>query len=216
MSEAISKYFDEIDFSDPLIIRSREIAMFMDGYIRLCAMQAKNDAQREKLLTEAGSIACEKASKGDPKVYGWMVDYFYTGYETYNIKDGMKMLEQHINNPLLNFQKQQIMQRLEGMAKLVSGALAPDFVMSDNVGKSFQFYQWKPKTKYKLLLFWTTSCIDCLKLVDQLRQWYNQSANKKKLEIVAVNLDEAQVAVGSGIARLQLFRGGNIYRLRRE
>ena len=48
--------------------------MFMDGYIRLFAMQAKNDAQREKLLTEAGSIACEKekASRAIPRfTVGW-------------------------------------------------------------------------------------------------------------------------------------------------
>ena len=89
------------------------------------------------------------------------------------------MLEQHINNPRCLTSKTTNYAAFGRHGEISFRALAPDFVMSDNVGKSFQFYQWKPKTKYKLLLFWTTSCIDCLKLVNQLRQWYNQSANKR-------------------------------------
>ena len=193
----LKNYFEGINFSDPLIIRTRELAKFMDAYMGLYGMQATTEELRDSLFTQAGSVACEKASKGNPQVYGWMVDYFYVGYETYNIKKGMAMLEEHINNPnCLTSKKQQIIQRLEGMVKLVPGALAPDFVISDNQAKNFQLHKWKPKARHKLLLFWTTSCVDCLKLVEELRQWYNQPANKKKIDIVAVNLDEAQVGAG--------------------
>jgi thiol-disulfide isomerase/thioredoxin len=191
MSQILKNYFEGIDFSDPLIIRSRELSKFMDAYMGLYGMQAKTLELRDSLFTQAGRVACEKASHGHPQVYGWMVDYFYVGYETYDIKKGMAMLQEHINNPhCLTSKKQQITQRLEGMIKLVPGALAPDFVINDKQGNNFQFHKWKPKARYKLLLFWTTSCGDCLKLVDALSQWYNQPANKKKLDIVAVNLDE--------------------------
>jgi len=197
LNQILKNYFEGIDFNDPLIIRSRELAKFMDDYVRLYAMQATTEELRDSLFTQAGSVACEKASQGHPKVYGWMVDYFYVGYETYDIKKGMAMLEEHINNPdCLTSKKQQIIQRLTGMARLVPGTLAPDFVMSDNQGNNFQFHKWKPKARHKLLLFWTTGCIDCLKLVEELRQWYNQPANKKKLDIMAVNLDEAQAEAG--------------------
>jgi thiol-disulfide isomerase/thioredoxin len=197
LNQVLKNYFEGFDFNNPLIIRSREMSQFMDAYMRLYGLQATSLELRDTLFTQAGSVACEKAAQGNPQVYGWMVDYFYTGYETYDIKKGMIMLQEHINNPrCLTSKKQQITQRLEGIARLVPGALAPDFVISDIPGKDFQFHKWKPKTKYKLLLFWTTSCVDCLKLVEQLRQWHNQSANKKKLDIVAVNLDEAQAEAG--------------------
>ncbi len=99
LGQIIKNYFEGIDFSDARIIRSRELSKFMDDYMRLYAMQATTYELRDSLFTQAGSVACEKASKGHPKVYGWMVDYFYNGYETYHIDKGMAMLQQHINNP---------------------------------------------------------------------------------------------------------------------
>lgn len=197
LNQILKNYFEGIDFSDPLIIRSREMNRFMDVYMGLYGMQAKTTEQRDALFTQAGKVACEKASTGHPQVYGWMVDYFYTGYETYNIKNGMAILQEHISNPnCLTSKKLQITQRLAGSARLVPGALAPDFSGVDNQGNNFQFYKWKPKAQHKLILFWTTSCIDCLNLVNELKQWHDLPANKKKLDIAAINLDEAQIDPG--------------------
>ena len=101
------------------------------------------------------------------------------------------MLEEHINNPnCLTSKKQQITKRLEGMAKLIPGALSPDFVISDNQGKNFEFHQYKGKARYKLLLFWSAGCVNCQQLINELKQWYNLPLNKKKLDIIAVSLDE--------------------------
>lgn len=196
LNQIIKNYFEGIDFSDSLIIRSRELSKFMDDYIRLYAMQAKTNEERDSLFTQAGRVACGKASKGHPKVYGWMVDYFYAGYESLNTKDGMAMLQEHINNPnCLTSKKQQIIKRLEGMKKLVPGALSPDFVMSDNEGKNFELHKWKGKARHKLLLFWSVGCESCRQLVNGLRQWSNEPVNKKKLDIIAVSLDETEPEV---------------------
>lgn len=191
--QLIKNYFEGIDLNDPLIIRSRELSMFMDGYMNLYGMQAVTRELRDELFTQAGRAACEKASKGHPKVYGWMVDYFYAGYETYGITEGMAMLKEHINNPnCLTTKKQQIIKRLEGSAKLVPGALAPNFVISDNEGNSFEFHKWKGKAPYKLLLFWSTNCEFCSRLINELKQWHNEPANKEKIDIAAVSLDETK------------------------
>lgn len=196
LDQLLKNYFEGIDFSDPLIIRSRELSLFMDGYIRLYGMQAANEEARGALFTQAGSSACEKASHGHPKVYGWMVDYFYAGYETYGIKQGMAMLQRHISNPdCLTSKKEQITRRLEGMARLAPGVLSPDFVIRGNQGNNFEFHKWKSKTRYKLLLFWSSSCAPCQELVHGLRQLYNEPANKEKVDIVAVSLDETDADV---------------------
>ncbi|MBI5873243.1 MAG: redoxin domain-containing protein [Candidatus Omnitrophica bacterium] len=193
LNQILKNYFDGIDLSDPLIIRSRELSKFMDDYIRLYAMQATTKESRDALFTQAGRIACEKASKGHPSVYGWMADYFYIGYESLGIKQGMAMLEEHINNPnCLTSKKQQITKRLAGIQKLVPGALAPDFVIEDNEGNNFEFHKWRGKAPHKLLLFWSADCTSCQELVSGLTQWYNEGINKKKLDIVAVGLDETE------------------------
>lgn len=200
LNRILKNYFEGIDFSGPIIIRTRELSKFMDEYMRMYGMQALSEELRDSLFTQAGSVACEAASHGDLKVYGWMVDYFYNGYETYHIDKGMEMLKEHINNPnCLTSKKQQILKRLDGMAKLVAGTLAPDFVINDTQGNNFQFHKWKGlpanrqgNARYKLLLFWSVGCSSCHELVDGLWRWYSEAANKKKLDIVAVSLDETQ------------------------
>ncbi|MFH1189714.1 MAG: TlpA disulfide reductase family protein [Candidatus Omnitrophota bacterium] len=213
LGEIIKNYFEGIDFNDPAILRSRELSRFMDAYIGLHGMQAITTELRDSLFTRAGSLACEKASKGNPQVYGWVVDYFYAGYETYGIKDGMTMLQEHINNPnCLTSKKEQILQRLKSMERLIPGAPAPDFTINDSKGDSFRLYKWKPKPRHKLLLFWTTGCADCLKVIDGLRQWHKEPANSKRVDIAAINLDEAQVGPGKWEAVVAALPGWKHFR----
>ncbi|MBL7072700.1 MAG: redoxin domain-containing protein [Candidatus Omnitrophica bacterium] len=189
----IQNYFEGIDFNDPLILRSRELSMLMNGYVRLFSMQAVTEKSRSELFAEAGRVACEKASRGNPKVYGWMVDYFYKGYETYGIPEGMRVLEKHINNPNCHAEKkQQIIKRLEGMKRLFPGAVSPDFAASDNEGNNFEFHKWKGATAHKLLLFWSSDCVSCRNLAKELKQWQNHPENKEKIDIAAVSLDETE------------------------
>jgi hypothetical protein len=183
-------YFEGIDFSDTLILPSRELNQFMSDYMSLYGMLSTTSELRDSLFTMAGSIACEKASEGHPKVYGWMTDYFYNGYETYSINKGMVMLQKHMNNPnCLTSKKQQINKRLAGVKDLIPGSLAPDFVLPVNADDNFNFHKWKSKAPYKLLLFWSADCAHCLLFVNELKQWYSIPENKKKLDIIAVSLD---------------------------
>lgn len=193
LGNILKNYFDGIDFNDPLIIRSRELRMFMDGYAGLYSMRAAILEERNLLLVQAGSIACEKASKGHPQVYGWIVDYFYKGYEANNIKQGMVMLKEHADNPdCLTSKRQQIIQRLEGMEKMVPGVLSPDFVVIDDKGSSLEFHKWAPEKQYKLLLFSSSTCEACQYLLNSLRQWQSASANNEKLDVIIISIDKMQ------------------------
>lgn len=199
VNSLIQNYFDGLDLNNPLITRSRELSMFMNGYMNLYGMQAKSEEAHDSFFTEAGRTACEKAAKGDPKVYGWMVDYFYAGYESYNIAKGMEMLKEHIDNPnCLTSKKEQIIKRLEGAKKLVAGTLAPNFIIKDKDDESreFEFHKWKGKAQYKLLLFWTNDCVSCNDLVKAISEWHNIPANKEKLDIAAISLNETEAMEG--------------------
>jgi len=196
LNQILKNYFEGIDFSDTLIIHSRELNKLMNDYMGLYSMQATSKELADSMFIQAGRVACEKASKGDPKIYGWMVDYFYDGYETYGLEKGIAMLEQHINNPnCLTSKKRQIIKRLDGMGKLVPGSLSPNFIMQDIEGNNFDFHAYRGKAKYKLLLFWSADCDHCMLLVNSLTQWYNESGNKEKLDIVAVSLDGTETEV---------------------
>lgn len=187
----IAHYFDGINLKDPLLVNTVELKEWMNDYVNLYGSLSFTEVLRDSLFTLAGKRAIEKASLGDPKVYGWMADYFYNGYEVYGIQTGMTMLQEHINNPnCLTSKKQQINKRIEGIENMKIGTIAPNFIMPDEDGISFDFHAFKGKTPYKLLLFWSADCGHCEKLVEELKVWSLLPENKKKMDIVAVSLDE--------------------------
>ena len=169
MNSLIAHYFDDMDFKDPMLVKTADLKDWMNKYVNLYGAMSTTVALRDSLFTVAGKRAIEKASHGNPSVYGWMVDYFYAGYESFGIKNGMTMLQQYINDPnCLTSKKQQIIKRLDGMEKLVAGTLAPDFTLSYIDGSDFNFHIYKGTAKYKLLLFWSADCSHCDQLVTEM------------------------------------------------
>jgi len=192
-NKMLENYFEGIDLNNSLIIATREMSMFMNNYMGLYGIQAKTEEARNQLFTTAGRIACEKASKGHPKVYGWMVDYFYNGYETFGIKDGMLMLKEHADNPACPAKKKQnIIESVEGMTRLSLGSVSPDFTMTDSRGEDFKFHNWKPASAYKLIIFSLTDCSPCKRLIKDIATWYNEPNNKDKLDVVIIDMVDSE------------------------
>ena len=94
----ITHYFDNMDFKDPLLTKTSNLNKWMDGYVNLYGPLCTTTALRDSLFPLAGKTAIEKAKQGHPMVYGWMVDYFYHGYETNGINAGMKILEPYLKD----------------------------------------------------------------------------------------------------------------------
>jgi len=66
---------------------------WMDGFVNFNGELATSVNLRDSIFTLAGKTAIEKARTGHPMVYGWMVDYFFKGYESFNITKGIEMLQ---------------------------------------------------------------------------------------------------------------------------
>jgi len=91
----------------------------------------------------------------------------------------------------------------------VAGTMAPDFSMNNIDGTIFNFHAFKEKTKYKLLLFWSADCSHCQQLVSELSPWYNETGNREKLDIVAVNVDETAAEVKKWESAITDLKGWN-------
>ncbi len=196
MQSLLDHYFDGVDFKDSLLTRTTNLKEWMNGYVNIYGSMAKTDGERDSLLTLAGFRAIEKAKRGHPKVYGWMVDYFYSGYESFQVGGGMTMLQQYLDDPqCFTAKREQIIKRIESMTRLSKGTLAPDFTLKDSKGELFNLHAFKGAAKYKLLLFWSADCDHCRQLVSQLNQWYLEPFNKAKLDIVAVSMDDTATEV---------------------
>jgi len=187
----ITHYFDGIDFNDDLLMQTKGLKEFVNSYVNIYGSISFNEKLKDSLFTMCGKRAIEKASLGSPKMYGWMVDYFYTGYEAYNIKPGMQMLESHINNPnCLTSKKLEIIKRLDGMKTLTVGTLSPNFTLQTSDNTPFIFHEYTSTKKYTLLLFWSADCSHCIQLVEELSKWMTD--NESKIEVIAVSLDETE------------------------
>jgi peroxiredoxin len=201
-------YFDNIDFNDSLLIRTRDLKSWMDQYVNLFGEEATTNALRDSLFTLAGKTAIEKAKTGHPAVYGWMVDYFYKGYESFNIEPGIAMLAPYLDDPnCLTSKKQAILKRLEGMKTLLPGTIAPDFSFEDDAGNAVNFHNYQVTTPYKLVLFWSADCPHCMELVNKLYSWWLQPGNKKQMSVLAVSLDETETEVAEYKSTIKLLPG---------
>jgi hypothetical protein len=189
-------YLEVIDFSKPLIIRTSEMKSWMDSYVNLFGELATTTFLRDSLFTLAGKNAIEAARKGDPTVYGWMVDYFFNGYESFNIDTGIKMLEPYLNDPnCLTSKRVEINNRLTGMKSLVPGKVAPDISMIDSNGNPFVLSKYNNSKGNILLLFWSADCSHCKEMTDKLWQWYLNPQARNKLDIVAISVDETETEI---------------------
>ena len=194
----ITHYFDNMDFKDTLILKTSDLNKWMDQYVNLYGKLSTTTALRDSLFPLAGKTAIEKAKRGDPRMYGWMVDYFYRGYETNGISAGMKILEPYLDDSsCLTSKRQEIARRLKGIETLVAGSIAPDIKMKDTDGNQFELKTLETQCKYILILFWSAGCSHCMETINVLYPWQQQSEVQKKIKVVAISLDETETEMKS-------------------
>ncbi|HJY23365.1 MAG TPA: hypothetical protein VJ279_10790, partial [Hanamia sp.] len=134
----IAHYFEGIDGKDSLIVRTPDLSKWMDNYVNLYGQLSTTIALRDSLFPLAGKNAIEIARKGHPLFYGWMVDYFYKGYEANGLDAGMKILAPYLDDPnCLTSKRMEINRRLKGIETLVAGSKAPDINIKDKDGIAF-------------------------------------------------------------------------------
>ena len=189
-SRQAATWFDTFNFNDTLTIRSRQMNEFINSYVAVFGSRAIDAPSRDSLFTRAGRLACERASSGHPKVYGWMVDYFFNGYESYNITSGLKMLEKHVNNPrCLTSRKQEVLRRLEGIKRMVPGVQSPNVKVQNEQDKETILDFSFGKMDYHLLVFYDSECSHCNELLAGLQKWYERAENRAWLDIYSVSID---------------------------
>ncbi|MEI7525207.1 MAG: thioredoxin family protein [Mariniphaga sp.] len=204
----ITHYFDGVDFKDPLILKTSDCKKWMDSYVNLHGQLATTKALRDSLFPEAGRTAIEKAKQGHPLVYGWMVDYFYRGYETNGITAGMKILEPYLNDSTcLTSKRQEITRRLKGIVTLVAGSVAPDITIKDIDSNLFDLNTYETHCKYILILFWSAGCSHCMEMVNSLYPWQQQIEMQQKIKVVAISLDETETEIKSYDEKIKELKG---------
>jgi hypothetical protein len=208
LNSMIDHYFDGTDFKDSLMTKTSDMNRWMDGYVNLYGQQVTSVALRDSLFPLAGKTAIEKAKLGHPRVYGWMVDYFYRGFETNGIDAGIAILAPYMDDPnCLTSKRQEILRRLEGIETLLPGTKAPDITMTDPNGGQFNLYDYGTYCDYILIFFWSADCEHCEQMTSVLYPWQQQENISKKLMVLAVSLDETDTELAAWQQKMIQFSG---------
>lgn len=190
----ISNYFVGMDFSNKNVLRVSYLKSWMDSYVNKYIELATSQEMMTQLFVEAGEKAIDKSKNGDPYFYGWMVDYFFNGYETMNIQEGITMLQKYVSDPnCMTYKKKEIDKRVTGIQTLKEGVVAPNFSFVDDSGENHDLHSYHTNADYKLVVFWSADCEHCEALVNSLYEW--NELNKSELEVFALSLDESNTEV---------------------
>jgi thioredoxin-related protein len=184
------------------------MSKWMDNYVNLYGQMVTTTALRDSLFSLAGKTAIERARGGHPLVYGWMVDYFYRGYETNGIDAGMKILEPYLDDPkCMTSKRQEISRRLKGIETLVPGSKAPGITMTDSQGQLFDLYKFETTCKYILILFWSADCEHCATVLSNLHPWQQQPDVSQKIIVAAISLDETETEIKAWEQKITALQG---------
>ena len=191
INQQIDHWFDGCLFNDSTVLKSQQMNNFLNQYINLVGTKITSEALKDSLLVHAGRLVCEKASQGNPLVYGYVVDYFYRGYEAYNIQSGIKMLEKYADDPrCITTRKKEIVRRLEGIGKMLPGTVVKNLHVED-IGQSSKDINLKASSKtYQLVIFYESACGHCSDLLAELKKWYAIPQNREWFDIYTIAVDE--------------------------
>ncbi len=193
LGDISTKTLNNVDFSDSLLVRSTITQIWLDEWFKLPVYRGRNDKEKtDSLLVAAGKLLCEKASKGHPNVYGWVVDYLFFNYESNSNNDGIAILKTYANDPnCLSTRKSEINRRLESLKRIKIGGEAPisqvenEEAIIENLSMD--------NNQFHLLVFYDSTCDHCEHVLYQLKKWQELYSEKDLFTVHSISLDNSFV-----------------------
>ncbi len=178
------KYWENIDFTDESIIRSKVLSERIESFMR-------THSRGE----ESGFVQCVDAvarkAKANDAVLEFVLSQMLTGF----YESGMENMCSYIIDFYINGDAcgdadltQAIKNTAEGITKLAIGNVPPNFDMKDINGKQVNLYTVAASKKYTLVMFWSSWCEHCKTEAPQVVTSYNVW-KEKGFEIIGVSID---------------------------
>ncbi len=192
----LKNYITSYPFNDSRVIRTSDFRRWLDTYVNHHFDKNLTRSQTESMLAQAGSLAIEAAQKGVPEICGWVIDYFYNGYESMGYTQGIVMLGKYINNEKCTATKKwNIQYRIESLNKIFVGATAPNFTFTNINNQTKTLHNFGNDKPYKILIFWSADCSHCMEFVNQFYPFYERANLQQWFNVLAVSLDETETEI---------------------
>ncbi len=184
-------YFDHVDFSDTLLIRSSILTSKVVQFMSLYQHQANSQEQLENQLLIAVDTVLNKAMVNQ-QTYEFLVDFLVKGFEGIGFEKGLEHIAN--NNQLEQFcenteRKAKLANKMELIRKLAPGKKAPAFSAVDITGQPIVLDSIK--ANITVLVFWASWCPHCDEVLPIIKNYYNIT-NRDEMEVVAFSVDNSE------------------------
>ncbi len=182
-------YFDDVDFTDTMLIRSTFLTSKVVSYLSLFQMNANSQSELEdNMLMGVDTVLVY--SQANQQVYEFLIDFLIHGFESIGFEKGLEhianasTLDQFCEN---TERKLKLENKLELIKKLAIGQPAPDFTTTDIQGNKVVLSEISAKKI--ILVFWASWCPHCEEVMPVINSYYDGGTN---YEVIAISIDESE------------------------
>ena len=179
-------FFNHAAIDDPALLSAPVYTYKLIDYLSLYMDKTLGADQQEEQFLEAVDQIMVHVSR-DQELRTFVVEFLLEGFELL----GMERVQMHLADHYLDEACESdivelVLSRMEGYKKMTVGKQAPDFVLRDVEGKTHQLSRLD--NPWVLVLFWSSTCEGCRKLMPDLQEWYLKE-NTLDMEVVAISID---------------------------
>jgi peroxiredoxin len=182
----IRKYWDNVDFGDVSITRSRVLSDRIESFMRLFSKGSDSG------FYSCIEVVVERAKAHDA-VLEFALNQMLVGFYESNMETiCMYIIDNYINGDACGDADLSSVVRntAESIQRLSIGHTPPNIQLNDASGQSIDLYAMAAKKKYTLVLFWSSFCEHCKGEAPEVKACYD-AWNKKGFEILGVSIDRS-------------------------
>ena len=182
----IRKYWDNVDFGDVSITRSRVLSDRIESFMRLFSKGS-----------DSGFYSCIEViverAKAHDAVLEFALNQMLVGFYESNMETiCMYIIDNYINGDACGDAdlSSVVKNTAESIQRLSIGHTPPNIQLNDANGQPIDLYALAAKKKYTLVLFWSSFCEHCKGEAPEVKACYD-TWSKKGFEILGVSIDRS-------------------------
>lgn len=182
-------YFDNVDFSDTMLVNSTILTSKVVQYLSLFQNEANSQEELEDFMLIGVDTVLTHAQENQI-IYEFLADFLINGFESIGFEKGLEHIADinYLNNFCENTEKKlKLENKIELIKKLAIGKAAPEINTTDISGNTVNLAEIKAKKT--LILFWASWCPHCDEIMPVINSYYG---DKSKLEVIAISIDESR------------------------
>lgn len=179
-------FFDHAAIDDPALLAAPVYTYKLIEYLSLYKDVSLDREEQEEQFLEAVDLIMANVS-GDPELRSFVVEFLLEGFALLDMeKVQMHLADHYLDETCQSDLVEMVLSRMEGYKLMSEGEQAPDFILRDVEGKSYQLSRME--SPWVLVMFWSSTCEGCRRLMPDLHQWY-LTENTLDMEVVAISMD---------------------------